>query len=458
MRRRLTRWALAVAAVIAAIVLGAGLLLLAMPPEKLLVVNGYSAKTVCSNVFIAHRKAEQVLALDVQAPGHPLLKFVRLTVDEDNRMVTARFLGLIAPARAIYRDGYGCAAVPGGNIAAAREAVPESQPPLPPAPQGIWPDGEDTGNDIDPALQAVVADTALTGPEMRAVVVAHGGRIAAETYGAGFDKDTAMVGWSMTKTLNAVIIGRLMQEGMIGFTATDLLPEWRNDDRAGISLAALLSMEPGLAFNEDYGDVSDVTRMLYLEPDMAGFAASKPLVSKPGDDFNYSTGTSLILSRVWMSRFADPADARAYPRETLFAPIGMRSAVFEADASGTLVGGSYLYATARDWARFGLLLARDGMWNGNRLLPEDFMAALRQKNSASSGRYSRAQSWLVPPYSGGGPDKELPEDTFWAQGHDGQSIAIVPSKDLVVVRMGLTPGKLRYRPQHLVKAIIDQLD
>src|SRR5690606_29971883 len=123
-------------------------------------------------------------------------------------------------------------------------------------------------------------------------------------------------------------------------------------------------MSSGLEFNEDYGSVTDVTRMLYLEPDMAAFAADKPLVAVPGERFSYSSGTTALLSRIWQDAFIAPQEALAWPRQELFAPLGMASAVFETDARGTFVGSSYLYATARDWARFGEFLRKDGEWNG----------------------------------------------------------------------------------------------
>ena len=126
-------------------------------------------------------------------------------------------------------------------------------------------------------------------------------------------------------------------------------------------------MSSGLAFDEDYGDVTDVTRMLYLEPDMAAFAAGKPLAQPVGSHFNYSSGSSVLLARLWQD--AAPGAALDWPRAQLFGPLGMRSAVMEADARGTFVGSSYLYATGRDWARFGLLLLQDGQWDGRALLP-----------------------------------------------------------------------------------------
>jgi CubicO group peptidase (beta-lactamase class C family) len=213
-------------------------------------------------------------------------------------------------------------------------------------------------------------------------------------------------------------------------------------------------MTSGLDFNEEYGDVSDATRMLYLEPDMAAFAASRTLVAPPGTVFSYSSGTGVILSRLWMSRLGDGQAALRFPREALFGPLGMTSAVMEADEHGTFVGSSYTYATARDWARIGKLLLDDGVWNGKRLLPEGFVKMMGTSNGLPGG-YSQLQTWVQGPHeSEEGRLIGLPADTFWLDGHDGQTVAVIPSAHLVVVRLGLTPWKLDYWPEKLAKAIV----
>ncbi|MFA7415855.1 MAG: serine hydrolase [Rhizobium sp.] len=426
------------------------------PPELLRVGTGYAAKIVCSNVFLAGRDADVVLASDVQAPGHPLLKLIHIDIDPDQRSVTARLLGAFAPGKATYREGLGCVSVPTGDGAAAQAIVVAGEPEVSAASGASWPEG-DAVSAGDPRLSDILADPALVGPGMRAVVVVKDGRLVGEAYGEGFDASTPLLGWSMTKTVNAAIIGRLMTEGRIGFDDRNLLAEWTGDGRAQIRIRDLLAMEGGLDFDEEYGDVTDVTRMLYLERDMAAFAAARPLAADPGTSFNYASGASVLLAKIWMGKFADRAQALAYPRAALFQPLGMASAVMEGDATGTFVGSSYMYATARDWARFGLFLVQDGVWEGQRLLPEDFVGAMRRPTTASGGLYTEVQAWGVGP--GEEPDEKfgIADDAFWLLGHDGQTIAVVPSENLVVVRLGLTPSELGYRPQWLVKAVADVL-
>lgn len=441
-------------AVLALIVVGLFGWLALAPPELLKVGDGYAAKIVCSNVFIAGRDAQAVLADDVQAPGHPLLKLVRVGVDKEKQLVTARILGFAAPGYAAYRPGAGCASLPDGD-AAALAPIETKTAAAAPVPGVAWPEGE--GAVIEPTLQKLVEDADLAGPGMRAIAVIHDGQLVAETYGQGFDRSTPLLGWSMTKSVTAALIGLRIAEGRMDVSQGDLLPEWAGDERAGITLADLMGMQSGLAFNENYGAVTDVTRMLYLERDMAGFAATRTLGAKPGTNFSYSSGTSTLLSRIWMRTFDDPAAALAFPYDALFAPLGMTSAVLETDESGTFVGSSYMYATTQDWARFAQLLLQDGVWKGRAMLPKDYVAFMRTPTKASGGKYGQGQVWLEENGARAGTGS-FPADAFWMLGHDGQAIMLVPSLKLAVVRLGLTPSRLGYDVQTLNAKVIEALD
>jgi CubicO group peptidase (beta-lactamase class C family) len=443
--RRITRLlkVLLIATLVA--VMGLVLWLFLAPPALLRVGAGYTAKIVCSNVFIAGRDADEVLAVDVQAPGHPLLRLMDVDVDRAGKQVSAALLGVFAGNEAVYREGLGCAVEPEGN--ALIPEIPATVAATEPDARDPWPVGEQT--ESDQRVAELLSDAALTGPGMRAVVVVSGGRIVGEVYGPGFSRDTPLLGWSMTKTVNAAIIGTLMRQGRMSLDDKSLLPQWRDNEREEITLGQLLAMEDGLTSNEDYGSVTDVTRMLYLEPDMAAFAADAPLAAKPGTHFNYSSASAVLLSRIWMDRMNDPAAALAYPKTALFDPLGMSSAVMETDAAGTFAGSSYMYATAQDWARFALLLVRDGMWDGERLLPEGGVAMMSEPTTASAGRYSRMQTWVS-----GRSEAGLPSDTFFLQGHDGQTITVMPSLDLAIVRLGLTPGRENYDAKRLAGEIV----
>lgn len=424
------------------------------PPDLLRVGDGYAAKIVCSNVFIAGRDADAVLAQDVQAPGHPLLRFVRISVDDVRKTVTARMFGFAAPGHAVYREGLGCTTLSDDRFAAF-PGIQRERRRVPPAGAMFWPEGGEIVRNA--AVQALIEDPALTGPGMRATVVVRRGRIIAETYGEGFSQASPLLGWSMTKSVTAALVGLRIKDGRMALDATDLVAEWRDDPRSRITLADLLGMQSGLEFNENYGNVADVTQMLYLESDMAGYAADKPLVAKPGERFAYSSGTSTLLSRLWMDTFSSQRTALTFPRAALFRPLGMSSAVLETDAHGTFVGSSYMYATARDWARFSLFLLQGGRWNGVQLLPDGFVSFMAKPTAASGGRYGSGQVWTEAGRAAEAAAGEvaLPGDAFSMQGHDGQMAMIVPSLDLIVLRMGLTPSRLGYDVRQLEAKIIE---
>lgn len=442
------KWVLLVLLVVAA---GGALWLYVAPPALIRVGAAYSAKIVCSNVFLAGRDPGEVLAIDVQAPGHPLLRLMRVSVDRDAGSVSAGLLGLFGTMTAVHRQGVGCTSAPDGVASLPPVAVPPVRPLA--DRTASWPVGDAVEIAAGSPVQAVVEDDALAGPGMRAIVVVQDGRIVAERYAEGFGPQTPLLGWSMTKTVTAALIGGLVRDGRMRLDEAGLFPQW-SDDRSDITIADLMVMSSGLAFNEDYGDVTDVTRMLYLEADMAGFAAAQPLVAPPGTQFSYSSGTTTILSRIWQRVFPRPEDALAWPGLSLFGRIGMTSATLEVDAAGTYVGSSYLYATARDWVRFAQLLMDRGRWEGSIVLEEAFVDMMLTPGPASEA-YGRGQVWLSGPRGNDG--FAIPADDFWLRGHDGQTITVIPSRRLIVLRMGLTPSKLGYRPQGLVEGVLQAL-
>jgi CubicO group peptidase (beta-lactamase class C family) len=454
------------------------------PPDLIRVGANFTAKIVCSNVFLASRDPIEVLRSDVQAPGHPLLRLMRVEVDRKHHVVRAGLFGFIGGGLAVLRPDVGCAVVADGKldsvalggrieaaggkldsmalgrrIAAADGGLDQTRAnsgPLPVA--GGIDEAGSPGTDAienEAALQRLMADDALVGPGMRAVVVLHDGRLVAERYAGGFDRKTPQLGWSMAKSVTAGIIGVLVKDGRLKLDQSAGWPA--GDGRERITLADLLGMSSGLQFNEGYGAVSDVTRMLYLEPDMAAFARAKPLIHPVGEVWSYSSGTAVILSRVIQDTVG--ADAVTFIRTRLFDRLGMKSAVMETDETGTLVGSSYMYATPLDWARYGQLLAQDGIWQGQELLPRGYVAMMASPVAASGGEYGHGLVWRWATHAEAGRNSDaafgLPADTFWMGGHDGQYVAVVPSRQLVVVRMGLTPSRRHYQPQPLVRALLD---
>jgi CubicO group peptidase (beta-lactamase class C family) len=451
------------------------LLLWLKPPALLRVGANYSAKIVCSNVFLAGRDPEEVLRVDVQAPGISLLKAMHVSVDRERGVVRAGFLGFIGGGVAVARPGRGCTVVPDGrleSVAAAPAPMAYVGPPQFPTEPPPWPEG--TMVQTRPSIDQVLNDTALDGPGVRAIVVVDHGRIVGEHYAAGFRPDTPLLGWSMTKTVMAGVIGMLIKDGELSL---DQAGFWTgNDGREKIRLKDLLAMSSGLQWNEAYGAVSDVTSMLYLQSDMAGFARSPPLAHPPGETWLYSSGSAVILSRIAQDAQArgagkakdfaasihaadEPHDLASFINVRLFGPLGITSATIEPDEHGTLVGSSYMYATARDWARYGLFLLQDGIWQGKELLPSGYVAMMTTPVEASHGQYGMGQTWLWGSEAatpGVNPDAafDIPPDAFWMSGHDGQSVCIIKSRQLVIVRLGLTPYAAGYTSQALVQAVL----
>jgi CubicO group peptidase (beta-lactamase class C family) len=248
----------------------------------------------------------------------------------------------------------------------------------------------------------------------------------------------------MAKSVTMALVGALVADGRLDANAPAPVPEWRapGDPRGAITLDQLLRQSSGLAFDETYGAVNDVSRMLFTRPDTGAFAAAFPLASPPESVWSYSSGTSNIVARIVRDAFGgDLGGMLRYARERLFDPADMTSALVEADASGTFIGSSFVFMTARDWARFGELFRRDGVWNGRRLLPEGWVRyATTPTPKAPLGRYGA--HWWLDAGEADAPERrawpKLPPETYAARGHSGQWVVVVPSARLVVVRLGLT--------------------
>ncbi|HEU4475661.1 MAG TPA: serine hydrolase [Methyloceanibacter sp.] len=448
-RRKVWLWLAAVAlAVLPALAIWQGPRLY----HTALLGSGFSAEILCGGVFVSGRDPATVKAEDLTGPGYELLRFFQTHVDAEAKNATASAFG-IARQTAIFREGLGCTLIDGRTETDLRaEAVGLFSEPLPPASDALWPEGERVDLEaplekvdkaaLDAAVAAAFAEPDPARPRnTRALVVVHNGRIVAERYAPGFAADMPLIGWSMTKAALNALIGLRIKDSKLALADENLRPEWRGEDdpRRNVSIDNLLQMSSGLAFDESYGDaLADVTQMLFVAGDKAKFAASKPLIHEPGGYWEYSSGTSVILAGILRASFADQRDYLRYPRERLFAPLGMRTALIEPDAAGTFVGSSLMYASARDFARLGLLYLEDGVWQGERILPEGWVAyTLTPAKHAPEQSYG-AHMWLKLPLSAGYGEPPMPDDAYYFLGHEEQTVAIVPSRDLVIVRLGRT--------------------
>lgn len=321
--------------------------------------------------------------------------------------------------------------------------------PLPPQPEGVswptkqWPEAT-PAPDVDTIRLKALVDRGFTDPDtlpgMRAVLIVHRGVLVAERYAPGFGPNRKFLSHSVAKTVLGALAGIAVRDGRLSLDGPAPVAAWRDptDPRHAITVRNLLQMSDGLDFTEDYFNpfTSDALPMLFGKErgDMAAFAASLPLVDKPGTRWSYSSGTANLLSGIVRDAAGGTREAYlAFMKAELFDPIGMSSAEPEFDASGSFVGSSWLHATARDWARFGLLMLRGGIWDGKRILPEGWVDFMR---TPQPGGVYGAMTWLNTSIPKRLPT--IPADAFIASGHRGQVIAMVPSKDLVVVRFGRT--------------------
>jgi CubicO group peptidase (beta-lactamase class C family) len=265
----------------------------------------------------------------------------------------------------------------------------------------------------------------------------------------------------MSKSVTGTLVGIAADRGWLKLSSNPRFDPWKRDadPRKDITIKNLLRMSSGLHFDETYGLFGDAPYMLFTAPSTARYALDKPLQHPPGKHWKYSSGTTNILS-FYLKKVMGVQRYYKFPREGLFEPIGMKSAVMEPDPSGTFVGSSFMYATARDWARFGLLYLRNGIWNGNRVLPEGWVEfATSRAPAAPEGRYG-AHWWLNKGEKGkpsNRPFPELPADLYRASGFEGQELIVVPSENLVVVRLGMTPDRKDFKLPELVKPILQTL-
>jgi len=445
--------------------------------KALPIISGYAAKVACSGIFVAGREPGRVLRDDL---GSFPVNLASCTVNYQDSSVSASVLGL-ARRKAVYRWRLGATLISGMSEETLREErVVRSVAPVINPDTIDWPNGDrvkklavsrvfsgamgrdvalrmdDSGSEwahLDTiALRGAIGKAFGEGAEAtgtRAVVVVWHGQLIAERYADGFDRHTRLAGWSMTKSVVNALAGILVRKGKLNTGAPAPVPEWAGDDRRLITMADLMHMNSGLRWWEFYGGPSDATDMLFKESNMGGYAIGSGLEHPPGQVFNYSSGTANILSLIIRKTVGDDYYYR-FPYEELFGKTGMYSAMLEPDASGTFVGSSYCYATARDWARFGLLYLHDGVWNGQRILPEGWV-----KWTTSGGSYG-ALWWLNNEEGGYRRHPHIPGDCFACEGYEGQYVWVVPSADLVVVRMAMEHGH-RLDPDNFLPGVIKAL-
>ena len=419
--------------------------------------SGMAAKGICSAAFVAGRPVAQLLADDV-LPASPALAPIRVDIDTAQKTVTARFAGLF-PRQARLLPDRGCVLdlppgatpAPASPMAAASDAAqpwPAGQAAVPPAQ---WGPGVDAA-----ALQALATATfqGAGDPQAanaRAMAVVHRGRLLLLRTAPGFDTSTPLHGWSMTKTVAGMLAYKIAVDTGLALDtpvvdafgprgAPAWVPQWRQDTRASIRVADLFAMRDGLANTEDYDPWGSVPRMLWGQPDAAAYAARAAAEAPAATRWRYLSQSANLLAAISRSRLDSDAAAWAYPARALFHPIGATSAVLETDTAGNWVGSSYLWASVGDWARLGQLMLNDGRWGTQQVLPPGWLRlAATPALAQGDGRGYGAQVWRIgDPEHGECKGHGLPPDTLAMVGHWGQVLAMVPSREAVIVRLGWT--------------------
>lgn len=392
------------------------------------IIAGYTAKCACTQKYVNGRSLDDTFEdFDVAA-----LKLASLSADTQEKSVMGSVFGL-RPTKAQYQKGYGCRLVVGED----ESNLPKIIEPTSSSSTLAWPYGNtsiDTlAAGVDYAKLRSTMDSAFDSEDRtRSLLVVYKDQILAEAYEEGFDKDTPILGWSMTKSWTSALIGRMVQEGYLKTSDNKLFAEWQNDERKNITLDHLLTMTSGLDWIDDYSTVSDATKMLYMVEDIVKISKAAPLKHVPGTHWYYSSGTTNLLSGLMRQKLGSDSSYWQYVNR-FFGDLNMSSAFIEPDERGNFVGSSFGYATTRDWAKFGLLYLHDGVWNGQRLLPEGWVDYTQTEVPSSDGIYG-AQFWLNK-RNMRYPD--APVDLYEASGYLGQKTIIIPSKELVIVRTGI---------------------
>lgn len=406
----------------------------------------YKAKLLCTNTFFAGRIPVQVLKEDLSGPEI----FIFTRIDYSNKSVTAWFPG-ITKQQAFYLQGLGC--VWSANIDEKQFRIITNKWNADLISHPVTVKNARFSEDFKhPAFNQQHLKTAIDKAfseqrtesliRTRAILIVYQGQLVAERYAPGITSTTPLQGWSMTKSVINALIGILVKQGKLSLVEKALIQEWSgaDDPRASITLDQLLRMSSGLEFNETVEiNLTDLTEMLFQSPDTAAFALDKPLKYLPDTHWQYSSGTSNIIALIArLASGGSTADVVKLLRDELLTPLGMHKAIIEPDSSGNLIGSSYMYATARDWARFGQLYLQDGMWDGKRLLPESWVKYSSTPTAASKGEYG-AHFWT----NGGSksskqnrPFPNLPADLYFAAGYKNQRLIIIPSQQLVIIRLG----------------------
>lgn len=404
----------------------------------LLIYTGFSAKTACSCHFIQQRSVDNIESLELSPAS-----FMNTSINQNTQSAISSFLGVSRTA--IFRPDMGCTLLSERNEQDIKElAVPNYAKKN---TQKLS-SSHDKNSNLQRLLNQAFEEKPDKEVNTRAILVYKDSLIIGEQYAKGYTDETPQMGWSMTKSVTNALVGILVKEGKLDIYQPVPLSEWtlRNGDpRKAITIDHLLRMSSGLFFEELYDRNSTVNQMLWTKADAGKVAYSQQLADPIDTKWSYSSGTTNIISHLIRHQFRDYQEYINFPYESLFNKLGMTTALMETDANGTYVGSSLMYASARDWAKLGILYLQDGVWEGERILPEGWVDySTTPSPTTSPYDFYGAHFWLnaveEPPENTDVPRKwpGVPDDAYYASGFEGQTVLIIPSENVVIVRLGQT--------------------
>ncbi|MGY5355354.1 serine hydrolase domain-containing protein [Wenyingzhuangia sp. IMCC45467] len=417
------------------------IILVFLNAPKLKLISGFTAKNLASSYYLAKRSVDITNKTDNHSP---LTRLATSNINEKDNAAISTVFGF-AKEKAVYRHGIGAVLVNKDTVLTndylrpKRDFTTINQP----YPYGNLLATDTLFNNIDYKVLNNVIDSCFTKNDQqnikntRAVLVLYKGKIIAEKYADGFDEHSLLQGWSITKSLLATCFGVLEKENNFDiYKPITAFPEWLKDSRKNITTNHLLRMESGLEWEENYSTICDATRMLFEDSDLTKRPLSKKQSKPVETEFNYSSGSSNILSALLRKQFKTHQEYLDFPYRKFIDKIGMHSMLIETDIMGNYVASSYSWANTRDWAKLGQFMLNNGLWNKEQIVNKSWVDYIRTPNKTSKGEYG-GQWWL----NEGNYMPNVPKDCFYADGFQGQRIFIVPSKDLVVVRFGVTDLK-----------------
>jgi CubicO group peptidase (beta-lactamase class C family) len=403
---------------------------------KLELISGFSAKSVASGHFIDNRSQDIIEKSD---NDFDVIGWATNEINESGKFATATVFGL-KKRKAIYRAGLGATLINDNFDVTKSYEVPKRTKLK---NKLLFPYGNLEAKDtiftnVDYAKLNQVVTNAFDArgygeKRTRSVLVIYKDKIIAEKYAEGFTKNNVILGWSMTKSITGTLFGILQKQGRFDIEKPASIAEWKNDNRKYITTNDLLHMNSGLEWEEHYDRICDATKMLFQTEDMTRSQLLKPELFKPNTHWNYSSGTTNLLSGILRKQFKTHQEYLDFWYSALIDKIGMHSMLIETDMAGNYVGSSYAWATTRDWSKLGLLYLHKGNWNCEQLFDSSWAKYVSTPTNTSHGRYG-AQFWL----NAGGHFPDVPRDMYYCNGFQGQMVVIIPSMDLVIVRMGLT--------------------